>query len=139
MKCEYCENDLPPGVKNCPFCGAACPNNPSMPTFPPIPAVETVPVTAATSAPQPVSPRRRTVYLLLWAVSILTFGTLGLHLIYAGNKKSLFALYGVTAALVFAANKDIAAIGIPSFLALIGINIYSALASKDGNGRKMEW
>ena len=64
MKCNFCNNEVPPGAANCPSCGSA--------------------VSVANQMPQqPVMPEKsRTTYALLG----FFFGFFGVHNFYAGYK-----------------------------------------------------
>ena len=82
MKCEYCDNEVPPGSTRCPSCGAAVKAEPAQPAAPAAaaaPSVIVVPAAAA-GAPSPHPPKSRTAYVVLG----ILLGGLGIHNFYAG-------------------------------------------------------
>lgn len=91
MKCEYCNNEIPAGARNCPSCGAPAPAQ-AVPVAP-VAAPMATPtgytpqgqpsVVVVNNGPQapyyPYPPKSRTAYLLL----AFFLGTLGIHNFYA--------------------------------------------------------
>ena len=85
MKCEYCDNEVPPGSVRCPSCGAAVKAGP----VPQAPAAPAVPAGGVYVAAQPapavnvvlnLPPKSRATYVVL----AIFFGGLGIHNFYAG-------------------------------------------------------
>ncbi len=137
MKCEYCNNEIQPGVTVCPACGAPAPAANTAPTpaaapvaaqpaAMPVYAQQQPPVVVVNAAPQvaqpvyPYPPKSRISYILL----AFFFGGLGIHNFYAKRTGC-----GVTQLLLTVLSLGWLAI-ISGFWALIEIFV----VDKDGNG-----
>lgn len=93
MNCKYCDNPIPIGVENCPFCGGACPNNNPRPLAPKPPSAS-VPQQdwRSDSSKDAVSPKSLTIYRVL----AFFFGALGVHNFWCGRKTIAWIQMGVT-------------------------------------------
>ena len=82
MKCEYCDNEVPPGSTRCPSCGATVKVEAAQPAAPAAAAAPSVIVVpAAAMGAQPLHPpKSRTAYVILG----IFLGGLGIHNFYAG-------------------------------------------------------
>ncbi len=80
MKCEYCDNEVPPGSARCPSCGAAVKVEPVQPQV--VVAPQSPAQAAAVAGTVGVAaPKNRTVYIVL----AVLLGEFGVHNFYAGN------------------------------------------------------
>ena len=77
MKCQYCGNEVAPGVQNCPSCGAASPQPVQQPPMNAPGAQYAQPVA---NVPAGYEQKSRVVYILLG----LFLGGFGIHNFYAG-------------------------------------------------------
>ena len=92
MKCQYCNNALPPGVAHCPSCGA--------------PAPEDVQSQAVPRGPGAAAPRRRLIQAepsAAWQVGLLVvFAVIGVVEVFAGKTWWLAAAATVALGIPFA-------------------------------------
>lgn len=84
MKCEYCENEVPAGLRVCPSCGAAV-HSEQMSAIAPIAQVpqtmQQLGAQGQVTDRSPNPPKSRVAYILLG----LFLGGLGIHNFYAGR------------------------------------------------------
>ena len=77
MKCNFCNNEVPPGAANCPSCGAAFPQPVQQP---PVNAPGAQYAQPVANVPAGYEQKSRVVYILLG----LSLGCFGIHNFYAG-------------------------------------------------------